>query len=152
VGLIAVGTYDELEVGAVFETPTRAIDIDLHARLIEVGGYTHPLFTDREYLATTPFDAPPLPGQALLLLMGGLVEQSGKFDDTVIALLGFDSVKFLAPAVPGMTVRVRVEVLDKEPRPDRDRGVLVLGWRCLDQVGERLVDATARMLFRTEAR
>lgn len=44
------------------------------ADLVRLGGYTHPLFTGKDA---------PLPGQAVLLLMGGLVEQSGRFDDAV---------------------------------------------------------------------
>lgn len=142
-----MGTYDELSVGDRFTTPARALDGPTVQALVEAGGYTHPLFTDPAYAARSRFDRRPLPGQALLLIMGGLVEQTGRFDETVIALAGFEGVRFRAPAFEGDEVRVEVEVLGKEDRP-RERGMLTMGWRCIDSSSATLVDARARMLFR----
>jgi acyl dehydratase len=141
-----VGTYDELSVGDVFTTPRRRIDASEASELIRIGGYTHQLFTDPAFAASSTFGRSPLPGQAVLLLMGGLVEQSGRFDDTVIALLGFEDVRFMAPAFPGDELHVEVEVVAKEPRSDR--GVLTMSWTCRTD-RDTVVQATARMLFRT---
>jgi acyl dehydratase len=143
-----VSTYDDLAVGDSFETPTRTVDDETVRSLITTGGYTHPLFTDPAFAAASPFGRTPLPGQALLLIMGGLVEQSGRFDETVIALTGFDDVRFVAPAVAGDTLRVFVEVKAKEP--SRSRATLVMRWRCLHERDETVAEATARMLFRLQ--
>jgi enoyl-CoA hydratase/carnithine racemase len=133
---------------AFVEKPSRAItDHDLNA-LIGIGGYTHPLFTDPEFAAASRFGKRPMPGQAVLLLMGGLVEQSGRFDDTVIALTGFDEVRFTSPCFPGDDVHVEIEVLDKEQSDGR--GTLIMAWRALIGGPEptMLCEARARMLFR----
>lgn len=116
--------------------------------LIETGGYTHPLFTDARFAEASGFGRTPLPGEAILLLMGGLAELSGRFDETVIALTGFDSVRFLSPAFAGDTLRVEIEVLAKEPSRSGERGSLVMAWRCLNDRDEVSAEATARMLFR----
>jgi acyl dehydratase len=143
-----MGTYHELTVGDSFTTPGRMLEqSDVHA-LVAAGGYTHPLFTDPVYAAASPFGRPPVPGEAVLLVMGGLVEQSGRFDETVIALLGFDAVRFASPAFAGDEVRVEVRVSSKEPTRDGTRGILAMSWRCLNARNETLVEATARMLFR----
>lgn len=146
---MAVSTYNDLSVSDTFASAPRVLDEATCAELVRLGGYTHPLFTDPAFAATTPIGRPPVPGEALLLVMGGLMEQTERFDDTTIALVGFDAVRFAAPAFAGDEVRVDAEVLAKEPSPSGSRGTLVMAWRCYNGMGDLLVDSTARMLFRT---
>jgi acyl dehydratase len=143
-----MGTYDELSVGDRFDTPSVDVDEAMVKELIAAGGYTHPLFTDPAFATASKFGKTPLPGQAILLLLGGLVEQTGRFDGTVIALLGLDAVRFLGPAFAGDTLRGEVEVLAKEPSSNGTKGVLVMAWRCSNGEGKPVVESTARMLFR----
>jgi acyl dehydratase len=143
-----MGSFDDLAVGATFASGARHLDAQLVTSLVGLGGYTHPLFTDPAHLATTSFERVPVPGEAVLLLMGGLVEATGRLDETTIALLGFDEVNFVSPAFVDDAIHVEVTVVDKKPSASGQRGVMVLRWRCLDQDDELLVDATARMLFR----
>lgn len=138
-----------LTPGERFTTPARRIGDDDLRRLVEAGGYTHPLFTDPAYAAASTFGRTPLPGPALVLLMGGLVEQSGLIDETVIALVGFDTVRFRAPAFPGDEICVDVEVTSTEPRSDGRRSLVSMRWLCRNERGEALADAAATMLFRT---
>jgi len=147
-----MGTYDDLSVGDRFHTPARTLDEETVRSLISIGGFTLPLFTDPAFAAASGFGRTPLPGQAVLLLMGGLVEQTGRFDDSVIALTGFDAVRFLKPAFAGDTVMTDVEVIAKEPTPSGGRGVMVMAWRCVKTGGERIAEANARMLFNTGRR
>lgn len=141
-----MSTFDDLAIGERFTTPTRAItDADIDA-LVAIGGYTHPLFTDPGYLAATPFTSRPMPGEGALHLIGGLVEQTERFDDTTLALLGFREVAFRAPVVAGDEVHVEVEVLEKHERSERSRE-LVMRWTLRDARGETRVDVVARMLF-----
>ncbi len=129
----------------VHRSPDRTLDPSFGAAMIESGGYVHPLFTDPEFLAGSPFTTRPLPGQAVLLLMGGLAEQSGAYDERTLALLGFESVTFARAACDGDTVFVEVEPLG--PAPDSDR-ITRWAWRCLRKDGTLLVEATARFLMR----
>jgi acyl dehydratase len=145
------GTFDLLQVGEQFVSPTRAVSDEDHARLVGIGGYTHPLFTDPSFAASTPLGRSPLPGQAVLLLMGGMVEQTDRFDDTVIALVGFEDVRFREPAFPGDVLRVEVIVSSKEERSGGARGLLGMTWRCLNDRDSVVVEARAQMLFRREA-
>lgn len=143
-----MSTYHDLAEGEPFTTPARTLDDAVVRTLVEAGGYTHPLFTDPEFAKSSAFGRTPLPGEATLLIMGGLVEQSGRFDESVIALIELNAVRFVAPAFAGDTLRVEVEVLAKEPRPDGKRGTLVMAWRCLNNRDETVCEAVARMLFR----
>lgn len=139
-----MGTFEELRIGESYVSPSRAVtDADI-SRIIEVGGYTHPLFTDDSYLESSRFDARPLPGEGALLMLGGLVEETGLFDDTVIALAGFSSVEFVSPVTAGDEISVRIEPLTKQERSSVN--VMELRWTLLagDQVRVR---AIGTMLF-----
>jgi hypothetical protein len=87
--------------GTVTTTPTREVTAELATQLVESGGYTHPLFHPDD-----PADR-PLPGQAVLLLMGGLVEQSGVLDHA-LAMLEIRRARFHAMVRPGSRIRVEV--------------------------------------------
>jgi len=147
-----MGTFEKLEVGECFFSPTRTLDEASVRTLIQASGFTHPLFTDPEYAKTSEFGRTPVPGQAILAVMGGLVEQTGRFDHNVVALTGFDAVHFLKPAFAGDTIRTEVEVIAKEPTPSGTHGILVMSWRCVRTGGDKIADATARMLLNRETR
>lgn len=84
------------------ETTAVTLDRDLVETLVSRGGYTHPLFD-----VVAHGDATPLPGQGVLLLAGGLVEQSGVLDEAV-AMLEIKSVRFNQMVRAGDDLRVRV--------------------------------------------
>lgn len=142
-----MGTYGDLQEGQKFESPSRKLDDDLLRQLVDLGGYTHPLFKDPEFAKQTPMGSTPLPGEALLLIMGGLLEQTGKFDETTIALVGFDQVSFRAPGFAGDEVRVLATVLSKNLSSSGAKGVVTFQWNCVNGAGESLVEAKAKMLF-----
>ena len=91
-----------MSAGSAEEICTPAIEVSAEtiATLVETGGYVHPLFTRTDA-------SRPLPGQALLLLMGGLVEQSGALDHAV-AMVEIRTVRFSRMVVAGTSVHVRL--------------------------------------------
>ena len=145
--LTSVGTFDALQVGDRFESSPRKLDDGLLRDLVRLGGYVHPLFTDPDFAASSPLGASPFPGEAVLLIMGGLVESTGKFDESTIALVGFDDVRFGSPALAGDEVFVRVTVVDKQLTSSRSKGILSMDWNCLNGRDQSIVDCKARMLF-----
>jgi acyl dehydratase len=91
----------------------------------------------------------PLPGELVLLLLGGLAEQTGVFDETTLALTGLDAVRFRTPCLPGDRIRLEMEVVAKELSGSGRRGFLTLAWTCSNQRGETVLDARATLAFRT---
>lgn len=89
------------------ESPTITITRELIDELVTIGGYVHPLFQQAGPGAAG--DGAPLPGEAVLLLMGGLVEQAGVAEDA-IAMLEIRSARFSAMLRAGSTLRVSVKV------------------------------------------
>ena len=125
-------------------TPTVEVTDDLVADLIRRGGYTHPLFNP----ADDDVDAGrrvPLPGQGVLLIMGGLVEQSGLLDDA-IALVELRSVRFLAMVTSGTTLGVRIEELECSTTCS-GKSLCVFRWTAVDDKGVPVAEAEAVMLM-----
>ena len=124
------------------ETDSVVLTEDLIDQLVETGGYTHPLFH--------PADAEgrPLPGQAVLLLAGGLVEQCGVLDDAV-ALVEMRRVTFKAMARAGDELRVRVR-----PGPARttSAGKVIqdFTWHIVRGAEELVAEAVIVMLMNSE--
>jgi acyl dehydratase len=112
---------------------------ELVRTLVTAGGYTHPLFA-------TAAPTTPLPGQAVLLLMGGLVEQSGLLDDAV-ALLELGPARFHAMVRAGDRLSILVEEAGSRSTAD-GRLVSTYRWAVVDQAGSTVAETRAVMLRR----
>ena len=144
-----MGTYDDLPVGQRVTSPARSLGDDEARAVVAALGYTHPLFADPAYAREhTPFAATPLPGEVTLALMGGLAEQTDVFDDSVVALVGLDQVRFVNPAFPGDLLHLEMEVTRKQPSASGRRGVVTFAWRCVKADGTLVAEASAALLFR----
>ncbi|TDC98252.1 hypothetical protein [Actinomadura sp. 7K507] len=133
--------------GETAVTPAVEVTQPLIDGLVGLGGYTHPLFNpgldERAGGARAP-----MPGQGVLLLMGGLVERSGLLG-RAIALIELREVRFLKMVTAGTSLRVRLT-----PGPSRETGsgklVQEYRWVAVDAAGEAMVEATALMLMRPD--
>ncbi|WP_235738819.1 enoyl-CoA hydratase-related protein [Nocardioides alcanivorans] len=125
------------------ETGSSDLTPGLVADLIETGGYTHPLFHARS--DTSDPAGPPLPGQAVLLLAGGLVEQSGLLDDAV-AMVEIRSVRFMAMVRAGARISVRIRP-GHAKQVSAGRWIQEFGWQVVDGQGDPVLEATVVMLM-----
>ncbi len=148
-GALAMSTFERLNLGDRFVTPQRTISEDA-AAIIRRAGYTHPLFTDPQYVArSTSFAGRPIPGELSLLFLGGLAEQTGLFDETTLALVSLDAVGFKTPALIGDTIRLEMEVIGKRRSGSGRRGFVTFAWTCRNQRDEIVLTARAAFAFRT---
>lgn len=143
-----MGTYDDASVGDRTDTQALKLDPQRVDRLIRDSGYVHPLFTDPEAAERAGFEDRPVPGQLLLALLAGLAEQAELVDETVIALIGMDSVRFLEPVLAGATIDLVAEVVARDAVGDR--GSLTYHWTGRVD-GRPAVEAEATFLFRRDA-
>ena len=140
--------FEDFKVGEVFRTPGKTMTEGAIAMMVGLGGFTVPLFNDEEYARQTPFGSRIAPGRLTLFVMGGLEEQIGIYDETVIALVGLDKVRFKAPLRAGDTIHVAFEVIDLKETSKPDRGIMVHQSKCLNQRGEVLIECEATHLMR----
>ncbi|WP_157594270.1 hypothetical protein [Streptosporangium amethystogenes] len=121
-------------------TPEVEVTQELIDTLVGLGGYTHPLFVPA---AGSPA---PMPGQGVLLLVGGLVERSRMLDEA-IALLELREVRFSKMLRAPTTLRV--ELTPGEARETGSGKVIRhYRWSAIDGSGDQVLEATAVMLMR----
>ena len=140
--------WEEWEIGAEFETAARTVtetDIVMFAAL---SGDYNPLHTDEEYCKKTQFGTRIAHGPLVYAIAAGLLFQLHLYDDTIIAFLGFDSLKFTNPVKAGDTIHARIKVLERRETSRPDRGVMKRQLQVLNQRGEVVQDAIQAFLLK----
>lgn len=139
--------FDRLEVGARFRSRGRTItETDLVSFATLTGDF-HPVHTDADWAAESIFGSRIAHGALLLSYCVGLVP----FDpEHVVALRGFDRVAFKRPVRIGDTIRVEGEVASKQEL-DGGTGLVVFSWKIVNQRGEAVALAKARVVWRRAA-
>ena len=138
--------FEDLDVGRVFESESREVrleDIDAFAAL---SGDHHPLHTDERYARRTAFRGRIAHGLLVQSIASGLATQSGIFDGTLTALEAM-TIEYQRPVRPGDTVRLRLEVRDREQDPGPKRGRVRFAARVENQAGECVIDGEWRTLM-----
>jgi acyl dehydratase len=125
-GAVVGRLFEQFAVGDRFVTPARTIteaDIVLFAGLS--GDYA-PMHTDEEFARTTPFGGRVAHGTLTFVVMTGLMFRMGHlYQETVLALLGIDNVRFTHPVRAGDTIHAEIEIIDKRETSKPERGVIV---------------------------
>jgi acyl dehydratase len=140
--------WEEWEIGAEFESPARTVteaDIVMFAGL---SGDYNPLHVNEEYCKTTIFGTRIAHGPLVYAITAGLLFQLHLYDDTLIAFLGFENLKFTGPVKPGDTIHAKVKVLEKRETSRPDRGVMKRELRVFNQRGEVVQEAVQNFLLK----
>lgn len=140
--------WEEWEVGAEFESPARTVteaDITLFAGL---SGDYNPLHVNEEYCKQTVFGGRIAHGPLVYAIAAGLLFQLHLYDDTLVAFLGFDSLKFMKPVKPGDTIHAWIKVLEKRETSRADRGVMKRELRVINQRGEVVQEGVQTFLLK----
>ncbi len=140
--------WEEWEIGAEFESPARTVteaDIVMFAAL---SGDYNPLHVNEEYCKQTIFGGRIAHGPLVYAIAAGLLFQLHLYDDTLIAFLGFENLKFTNPVKPGDTIHARIKVLEKRETSRPDRGVMKRQLQVLNQRGEVVQDAIQAFLLK----
>lgn len=139
--------FEDFIIGETFRSPSKTVTESTITMMIALSGFTVPLFNDEEYAKKTSFGSRIAPGRMILFIMGGLEEQLGIYDETVIALVGLDKIRFKAPLRPGDTIYVDFEVIGLKETSKPDRGLMVHKSKCINQKGEILIENEATHLM-----
>jgi acyl dehydratase len=81
-------------------------------------------------------------------IAAGLLFQLHLYDDTLIAFLGFDSLKFTKPVKPGDTIHASIKVLEKRETSNPERGVMKRQLQVLNQRGEVVQEGLQAFLLK----
>jgi acyl dehydratase len=138
--------WEDFEVGRRYPTYGRTVtegDLSLFCAFV---GYHVPLFIDEEYAKTTPYGGRIAPSAFTMSVSTAMTE--GLFRHTVVALLGVERGRFLAPVRAGDTIRTEVEVLSRRETSNPAHGLVVFRDHVLNQRGEVVFQIDKTTLIR----
>jgi acyl dehydratase len=110
-------------------------------------GDFYPIHMDREFAARTQFGERLVHGPLVFAMAVGLVSLSGWGGDAAIAWLGVDDLRMLRPVRIGDTVRVHVEVRDRQPTSNPLKGIQVWRYTVRNQRDEDVMAFDYKMMF-----
>lgn len=116
--------WEEWELNAEFVTPGRTVTEADIVQFAGISGDYNPLHMDEEFCKNTQFGTRIAHGPLVYAIAAGLLFQLHLYDDTLIAFLGFDSLKFTMPVKAGDTIHAKIRVLEKRETSKADRGVM----------------------------
>ncbi|MEI6610951.1 MAG: MaoC/PaaZ C-terminal domain-containing protein [Deltaproteobacteria bacterium] len=141
-------SFEDYKVGEKFISPGRTItetDIVMFAAFT---GDWHPLHTNVDYAAKTPFGERIAHGMLTLCVGSALIFRLGAYvalPKSFIAFYGMDKVRFTGAVKIGDTIRCETEIIELQEKDDK-RGVIVSQNNIKNQRGEDVVLYTTRAL------
>ena len=138
---------NDFKVGETFTTAAITVT---ETHVVNWAGLTmdfYPIHVDREYAAKTQFGERLAHGPMIFALAVGLVSMSGYGGDSVIAWLGADNMRMLAPVKIGGTIKVTTEVLDQMPTKDPVKGIQTWRYTVTNQRDEKVMVFDYRLMF-----
>lgn len=127
--------YDDLESGQVFTTPARTVTETDLVNFAMLTGDWNQIHTDKEFAKETMYGKPVVHGLFGLVMMTGLLDRSGLFSGSAMAMLGVEGWKFHAPVFVGDTLHATVEIISKRLTSRGDRGVVDRRFTLVNQEG-----------------
>ena len=140
--------WEEWDIGAEFVTSARTITETDIINFAGISGDYNPLHIDEEFCRNTQFGTRIAHGPLVYSIATGLIFQLHLYDDTLIAFLGFDSLKFTKPVKIGDTIHARVEVIEKRETSKSDRGIMKRLLQVLNQNNELVQEGVQAFLLK----
>jgi acyl dehydratase len=139
--------FEELSVGDTLVTNRRTITEADIVNFAGLSGDFNPLHTDEVYGHSTPFGGRVAHGMLVVSIGTGLVNQTGWFAGTTLALLEITR-KFVGVVKPGDTVHLAMEVATAKASSRGNRGVITFNIRIINQRDETVIEGQEVVMLR----
>ena len=143
-------TYEEFELGAIYDTQARTITESDVVSFAGLSGDFNPIHTDAESAQRGPFGERIAHGMLTVAISTGMANMTGLMAGTTIALLE-QNIKYTGAVKFGDTVRLQLEVIEKRETSKPDRGIVKLAARVYNQRDEVVVDMIWTQLMKRRA-
>ena len=142
-----VGLYwEEWTIGKSFESAARTVTETDIVNFAGISGDYNPLHINEEYCKKTQFGTRIAHGPLVYAIAAGLLFQLHLYDDTLIAFLGFENLRFTKPVKIGDTIFAKVTVTELVETSKPDRGVMKRQLQVINQHGEIVQEAIQAFL------
>jgi acyl dehydratase len=144
--------FEDVVVGAEFTSQGHLVTAEDIRAFADVTRDHHPLHIDEQYCRERGFPTIIAHGLFGLSLMEGLKSEMKLYENTSIASLGWDAVRFKLPVVAGDRLHVAFRFAGKRLSQRGGRGMVVEELRLINQRGDIVIEAqhTALVLTKSE--
>ena len=114
--------WEDFDLGFTFQTPSITVT---ETHVVNWAGLTmdfYPLHMDKEYCAKTPFKERLAHGPLIFGMAVGMAGLARVEGGAMIAWMGVDNMKMLAPVKIGDTITNKVEVIEKRETGKENQG------------------------------
>jgi acyl dehydratase len=139
-------TFDEFAVEEEIISGARTVTEADVFNFAHLSGDFQPEHTNEEYARKSPVGARIAHGLLVLSMATGLLNQTGAFEGTSIAILEV-TARFVKPVKFGDTIRATQKILAKRETSKSDRGVLTTLITVVNQDDQTVLEADLVMLL-----
>ena len=133
-------TFDEFEIGEEIVSDARTVTEADVFNFACLSGDFHPEHTDEEYAKKGPLGERIAHGLLIMSIATGLLNQTGAFEGTTIAVLEM-RVRFIRAVKFGDTIRAIQKIVGKKETSKPDRGILTSQVAVLNQDDQTVLEA-----------
>lgn len=139
--------WEDWEVGKSFTSAARTVTETDIVMFAGISGDYNPLHINEEYCKKTQFGTRIAHGPLVYAIAAGLLFQLHLYDDTLIAFLGFENLRFTKPVKIGDTIYAKVTVTELSETSKPDRGVMKRLLQVINQNGDVVQEGTQAFLL-----
>lgn len=140
--------WEDWEIGKSFVSAGRTVtEADIVA-FAGISGDYNPLHINEEFCKNTQFGTRVAHGPLVYAIAAGLLFQLHLYDDTLIAFLGFENLRFTKPVKIGDTIHAKVTVLERTETSKPDRGIMKRQLQVINQNGEIVQEGIQAFLLK----
>ncbi len=143
--------FEDIALGETFASAVHTVSEADVTTFADITRDHHPLHMDAAYARSRGFPALIAHGLYGLSLMEGLKSELKLYEETSVASLGWDQVKFLKPVLVGDRLQVVFRFSEKRPTRNPERGIVVEDIDLINQTGEAAISARHVSLILTRA-
>jgi len=140
--------YEDLAEGQTFTSPARTVTETDLVSFAMLSGDWNAIHTDEEYARETLYGKRVVHGLFGLSMMTGLLDRTGLFGGSAIAMLGIKDWQFKAPIFVGDTLHFEMEIVSKRLTSGRDRGIIDRKFSLINQRGEVVQEGHIGLMLR----
>ena len=139
--------YEDYKVGQYEESQGRTVTEADVVNFSNLSWDHKALHTDKEYAKqNTPFGRRVAHGMLGLMIASGLIAGMELFKDIAVFAFTKFTWEFKRPIFIGDTLRARVEIIEKEDIPGKDRGIIRMDRKAINQKDKVVQEGVSEMI------
>ena len=139
--------WEDWELGKSFISSARTVTETYIVMFAGISGDYNPLHINEEHCKKTQFGTRIAHGPLVYAIAAGLLFQLHLYDDTLIAFLGFENLRFTKPVKIGDTIHAKVTVTELTETSKADRGVMKRLLQVINQNGDVVQEGVQAFLL-----